>query len=119
MVISAGENNTYGHPEPETLALYASIEAEVYRTDQSGAVVVTATAEGRYTVDAQPSSAPVVAEPLGMEPAQGLPFDPAGEDRDCGDFSSQVAAQAFYEAAGPGDPHGLDGDGNGVACETL
>lgn len=40
-------------------------------------------------------------------------------DRDCSDFTSQRAAQSFYESEGPGDPHGLDRDGDGVACETL
>ena len=46
-------------------------------------------------------------------------FDPSGPDRDCGDFSTQAEAQAFFEAAGPGDPHRLDGDGDGIACESL
>lgn len=41
------------------------------------------------------------------------------QDRDCGDFRSWSAAQRFYESAGPGDPHRLDGDGDGVACESL
>jgi hypothetical protein len=40
-------------------------------------------------------------------------------DRDCGDFDTQRAAQAFFERAQPGDPHGLDGNGDGEACESL
>ena len=40
-------------------------------------------------------------------------------DKDCGDFSTHSQAQAFFENAGPGDPHGLDRDGDGDACETL
>lgn len=51
-----------------------------------------------------------------------LPYDPQGPDRDCGDFSSQEAAQAFYEAAGgpAQDPHRLDGhDQDGLVCESL
>ena len=51
--------------------------------------------------------------------SSSLPYSPAGPDRDCGDFSSHSSAQAFYEAAGPGDPHRLDGDGDGLACESL
>jgi hypothetical protein len=41
-------------------------------------------------------------------------------DRDCGDFSSQRAAQIFFlKQGGPNsDPHRLDSDGDGVACET-
>ena len=49
----------------------------------------------------------------------GLPYDPDGPDRDCSAFSSQAQAQRFYEAAGPGDPHRLDGDNDGRACEAL
>ena len=44
----------------------------------------------------------------------------AFSDRDCGDFATQAAAQAFFLAnGGPGsDPHRLDGEGDGVACES-
>ncbi|MEM1356457.1 MAG: excalibur calcium-binding domain-containing protein [Planctomycetota bacterium] len=40
-------------------------------------------------------------------------------DRDCSDFSSAAAAQRFFIAAGgpARDPHGLDRDGDGSACE--
>ena len=40
-------------------------------------------------------------------------------DRDCSDFATQAEAQAFFDAAGPGDPHNLDADGDGIACESL
>ena len=40
-------------------------------------------------------------------------------DMDCSDFGSWREAQDFYEANGPGDPHGLDRDNDGIACETL
>ena len=36
-----------------------------------------------------------------------------------GDFSTHDEAQEFFESAGSGDPHGLDRDGDGLACETL
>lgn len=49
----------------------------------------------------------------------GLRYDPGGPDRDCSDFRSHAEAQRFFEAAGPGDPHRLDGDGDGRACESL
>ena len=68
-----------------------------------------------------PSTVPEVipTEPLEAEPEQTTAFDPFDEDKDCGDFGSQAEAQAFYEAAGgPGeDPHRLDGDGDGAACD--
>lgn len=39
--------------------------------------------------------------------------------KDCGDFSTEAEAQAFFLAAGGpySDPHNLDGDGDGNACE--
>jgi endonuclease YncB( thermonuclease family) len=42
-------------------------------------------------------------------------------DRDCADFATQAEAQAFYLAAGgpAADPHQLDAEGDGLACETL
>jgi endonuclease YncB( thermonuclease family) len=50
----------------------------------------------------------------------GTPPVTAG-DRDCADFASQSEAQRYFRAkGGPGsDPDYLDGDGDGVACETL
>jgi competence protein ComEC len=40
-VISAGRNNDYGHPRPETLAALATVpELAVFRTDEHGTVVV-------------------------------------------------------------------------------
>lgn len=41
-------------------------------------------------------------------------------DRDCGDFPSQAAAQNFFLANGgpQSDPHGLDSEGDGIACES-
>lgn len=43
----------------------------------------------------------------------------AQADRDCSDFSSWLEAQEFFERNGPGDPHGLDRDRDGIACESL
>lgn len=53
-------------------------------------------------------------------PATATPMQRA-VDRDCGDFGTQAEAQRFFiDAGGPrSDPHALDADGDGVACETL
>ena len=51
----------------------------------------------------------------------GLGAAPAGAvtDRDCGDFATQAAAQTFYLGHSPAsDPHGLDADGDGIACDS-
>lgn len=50
---------------------------------------------------------------------QGARQEGGQGDRDCSDFDTQAAAQEFFEAQGPGDPHGLDGNGDGEACESL
>src|SRR5688500_1422490 len=44
----------------------------------------------------------------------------AAADRDCGDFSTQRAAQDFFlDQGGPqNDPHRLDADSDGIACES-
>ena len=41
-------------------------------------------------------------------------------DRDCSDFKTQRAAQKFFKNHNPKkDPHRLDADGDGRACESL
>jgi len=123
VVISAGLGNSYGHPDEEALELYRGVGADIYRTDESGTVTVNASADGTYTVDAAPSTAGggEAREPVAVPNVIPLPNDPAGVDRDCGDFRTQAEAQAFFGAAGgPGsDPHRLDSDGDGVVCESL
>ena len=61
-----------------------------------------------------PAPAPTVVD-------TSLEFDPAGPDRDCGDFDAWQDAQDFYLAAGgpQEDSHGLDLDDDGVACTSL
>lgn len=48
-----------------------------------------------------------------------LPSAASASDRDCADFATQRAAQIFFlKHGGPRrDPHRLDGDNDGVACE--
>ncbi|GBF35306.1 late competence protein ComEC, DNA transport [Desulfocucumis palustris] len=44
-VISAGKNNNFGHPDPQTLQLLEDLGVRVYRTDRDGAVVVSTDGE--------------------------------------------------------------------------
>lgn len=44
-IISVGADNDYGHPTPVTLDRLAKAGVEVYRTDQSGTIVVTTDGE--------------------------------------------------------------------------
>lgn len=41
------------------------------------------------------------------------------QDRDCIDFQNWEDAQRFYQLHGYADPHNLDRDQDGVACEAL
>lgn len=45
----------------------------------------------------------------------------SGGDKDCSDFSTHAEAQAFFISQGgpSSDPHKLDADHDGLACETL
>lgn len=54
--------------------------------------------------------------PIGVLPGEvgtGIP------EVDCELIASQVDVQDFFEAAGDGDPHGIDSNGNGIACEAV
>ena len=48
--------------------------------------------------------------------AAGAPDQAEARDYDCSDFGNQAQAQKFLL---PGDPYGLDGDGDGIACSSL
>ncbi len=52
------------------------------------------------------------------QPSLALRYDPAGQDRNCDDFTMWRDAQAFFWAT-QNDSHGLDPDGDGIACESL
>ena len=71
--------------------------------------------ETALTPGPPPESTPVI--PAFVD----LPFDPDGPDRNCGDFASWWEAQNFYLASGGpmSDPHRLDQNGDGTACESL
>jgi Excalibur calcium-binding domain len=61
----------------------------------------------------------LVAAPT--QPALAGRIAGAFKDRDCEDFASQKKAQKFFKKKGgpKKDPHGLDADNDGIACESL
>ncbi len=65
-----------------------------------------------------PASQQQVPEPEDEAPVAGVPPLPPDGDYDCGHFASQEQAQRVFDAE-PGDPHELDEEGNGIACEWL
>lgn len=62
--------------------------------------------------------APIILPTTGTIPTKS---DCSGNVYNCGDFSTHAEAQATYDYCGgaSNDIHGMDGDGDGVACESL
>lgn len=58
---------------------------------------------------------------LAQRQSSGQKSDTSGEDKDCSDFKTQNEAQAFFTSQGgpDKDPHKLDQDRDGQACESL
>lgn len=52
-VISCGANNSYGHPNAETMEKMESMDIEIFRTDLQGTIVATSSGEG-ITWNTQP-----------------------------------------------------------------
>ena len=44
-IISVGEDNSYGHPAPETIKALSDVEAKVLRTDTDGAIAINASGD--------------------------------------------------------------------------
>ncbi len=85
-----------------------------------GAVVAVLALSGKtFTApwDWRAESAP--AKTGGERAASPRASSAAFRDRDCSDFATRREAQAFFKQAGPGDPHRLDRDHDGRACESL
>jgi hypothetical protein len=123
---------SYGHPTSRTIENLATVGAIIYGTDVHGTVVISTdgtTFEVRPTRAVAPISSKVVAKQAIATPSPAptslfvgtLRYDPKGRDRDCGSFKTHEEAQAFFIAAGgpERDPHRLDGDNDGIACESL
>lgn len=77
--------------------------------------------EKKETVQKTNQSKPQTSRPSNTQP-RSRPRSTStytGGDKDCKDFATQREAQRFFESQRPGDPHGLDRDGDGIACESL
>jgi hypothetical protein len=68
------------------------------------------------TASASASSSASASPEATSAPPESSPEPNTSEDLDCSDFDSQGEAQVVYEDD-PSDPHGLDADADGIACE--
>ncbi len=77
-----------------------------------------------------PASTPTDAAPVAGTPTEATPLPVVGgpppacyvagqNTCNCSDFTTHAAAQAFYETYDPTNINRLDGDFDGVACESL
>ncbi|HEY4668357.1 MAG TPA: thermonuclease family protein [Tepidiformaceae bacterium] len=77
-----------------------------------------------------PASTPTDAAPIASTPTEATPLPVVGGSPpacyvagqntcNCSDFSTHAAAQAFHETYDPTNINRLDGDFDGVACESL
>jgi hypothetical protein len=63
---------------------------------------------------------PVALAAIVSAAAMAQPAAAVLHDRDCSDFRTHRQAQHFFETHNPRrDPHNLDGDNDGIACEVL
>jgi hypothetical protein len=67
---------------------------------------------------AMPSASPGREPAHAAAPTTRLVLPRATGDLDCASFADQAAAQAVLRAE-PRDPHHLDADNDGIACEHL
>jgi endonuclease YncB( thermonuclease family) len=67
-----------------------------------------------------PALTPVLALLAGLFVVLGPAPSASAADKDCSDFATQKAAQIFFlKNGGPSrDPHRLDAEGDGIACES-
>jgi micrococcal nuclease len=73
---------------------------------------------GLWSFEGQATSVPTPTPEGTSDGDLEIPTLPPDGDYNCGDFDTQEQAQYVLENT-PDDPHGLDGDGDGVACESL
>ena len=50
-MISCGAGNLYGHPHGDTLERLQAAEAEIYRTDTEGAILVKMKRDGTFEIE--------------------------------------------------------------------
>ena len=109
---------------PAAVPLSEQAEALPTGTSREQPKEVTQATSTPNTIEPTAITKPMAEEPkpqpANPKPAP-VPVRSAGADRDCTDFSSHEEAQRFFLAnGGPSmDPHKLDRDNDGLACEST
>ena len=69
----------------------------------------------------EPSESTMLSYRVVVEGGDSSVSSTPSSEINCSDFSSQASAQSYFQAAGgpSNDPHGLDSDNDGIACEHL
>ena len=104
------------------LSLAPSIYLPLVRKDGPPPTLTPSITAFTSTVTAsQTATATLTPEPTATKTPKPGPCNCTGPDLDCGEFGSHNQAQACFDYCFPqyGDIFNLDGDGNGLACESL
>ena len=119
---SAGEQmQVHGAFFPRSTQLTLSFEPG----STIGTVTTSASGSFETTITAPAAPGGYVLSVRRQEPTSGLPkmasFQVQPADRDCSDFRNQAAAQDYFISRGgpSSDPDRLDGDNDGIACDSL
>jgi competence protein ComEC len=77
-VISVGRNNMFGHPAPSTIDTLERVGAQVYRTDENGATMVTTDGAAESVSNMVRQESAALAPPGLVSPGPGNPFRSRG-----------------------------------------
>ena len=115
-----------GAPVDSTLTAEPTVEPTSTQVPVSHTPTPTAVPPSPTPTVTPPSPTPTEVPPsptpkAGSGSQPDLKYDPDGPDRNCSDFDNWSEAQAFFLAVGgpDEDPHKLDRNSDGVACESL
>lgn len=102
-------------------AAYVATLASMRASDDVAPAGVAEVAAGLLGYAAPPKTAPKPPVLVNGKYRAGTSvLNTAGADLyDCANFATWEDAQAVYRANLPGDPNGLDANGNGIACDSL
>ncbi len=116
--INGGPVSTSGPRYGGSPAQDRSYNAEEECRTPSGAVCEGYGGGARSSPQSASSEESPTPAPSQSPPPSNVPPLPADGDYNCSDFQTQAQAQAVYNQD-PSDPYHLDGEGDGVPCESL